>query len=147
MTREETKKLALDKVEYYRSQGFACSEVSIRVLSDVFDCRLSDDFLRAVSVFSGGAAVDGRCGIAEASLAFISYLFGNSKANQAKLKRYARLVQKNMETDLTSIMCSDLFYPLYEEHKKKQEAEEVFHCVFWDGIVSVTGSIYDILYT
>jgi C_GCAxxG_C_C family probable redox protein len=146
MTREEAVTKAAARAEYYRSRGFTCAESSIRTLAEIFDCPLPEEVLRAVAIFAGGAAVDGRCGISESSLVFIAVLFGGSGENRQKVRRYARAVQANMEKDLGSIMCSDLFYPRYKRHREKNEAEELFHCVFGEGTASVTAAIYDLLY-
>ncbi|MDR2132087.1 MAG: C-GCAxxG-C-C family protein [Clostridiales Family XIII bacterium] len=145
MTREETVKGAARRIEHYRAQGYACSEASIRALADLFDCPLPQDVIKAAGVFAGGAAVDGRCGIGESALIFVAYLFGG-KAGAHRLPERARRVQREMENALGSIMCSDLFYPLYEEHRSKGEPEEAFHCVFDSGIVCVAGTIHDMIY-
>jgi C_GCAxxG_C_C family probable redox protein len=133
-------------IEHYRSLGYACAESSIRTLADLFDCPLPRDIIKAASIFSGGAAVDGRCGVAEAALIFVAYLFGGNESTSVR-RDCARLVQNNMIDDLGSVMCSDLFYPLYEKHKSQDEPEEAFHCVFDSGIACVSGTVYDLLYT
>jgi C_GCAxxG_C_C family probable redox protein len=145
MTKKETVEEAVLLIEHYRAQGYACSESSIRALADLFDCLLPDNMLKAAAIFAGGAAVDGRCGIAESALLFTAYLFGG-KGGAPKLPAYARLVQRDMADTLGSVMCSDLFYPLYDEHRDKDEAEEAFSCVFYSGIACVAGTVYDLIY-
>jgi hypothetical protein len=144
MTREEAVSGAARLIEHYRGQGYACSESSIRALADLFDCPLPDDAVRAAAGFAGGAAVDGRCGISEAALIFTACLFGGGGGS--KLPGSARRVQRDMEDSLGSAMCSDLFYPLYEEHRASGEPEEAFRCVFEPGIRCAAGTLYDLVY-
>jgi hypothetical protein len=145
MTKKEAVAEAARLIEHYRAQGYACSESSIRALSDLFSCPLPDDVVKAAAIFAGGAAVDGRCGIGESALIFTAYLFGGGRG-ASKLPSRARLVQRDMEDSLGSFMCSELFYPLYEGHRAKDEPEEAFRCVFDSGIGCVAGTIYDLVY-
>jgi C_GCAxxG_C_C family probable redox protein len=145
MKKEEVIADAVRVVEQYRAQGYTCAESSIRTLADVFACPLPEDIVQAASVFSGGAAVDGRCGVCESALIFVAYLFGGKKS-AGRLGDCARRVGRDMTDALGSVMCSDLFYPLYEEHRATGEPEEDFHCVFDSGIACVAGTICDLLY-
>ena len=70
----EKREEAARRCEEYRSMGYACSESVFRALAQVFDIPVSRELCRSISIFAGGAAYDGRCGVLEAGLALVAGL-------------------------------------------------------------------------
>lgn len=135
---------AVDLCEKYRRQGFACSESVIRALSDTFCIAYSEDFIKEISVFAGGATEDGRCGVLEAGLAALANMYVQGRIERKlALEELSVLMHEKFEHKYNGYLCSDIFYPLYREHQKKKLAEEEFSCAFYDGISIIAETLYD----
>lgn len=126
---------AVKTCEMYRKQGFACSESVVRALADEWNLTLSENFLKEMSVFAGGAVEDGRCGVLEAGLAIMANLYASVFfGNEVSLQKLSKLLHREFEKKYQGYLCSDIFYPLYEQHQKSNLKEEDFFCAFHDGI-------------
>lgn len=126
---------AVKTCEMYRKQGFACSESVVRALADEWNLTLSENFLKEMSVFAGGAVEDGRCGVLEAGLAIMANLYASVFfGNEVSLQELSKLLHREFEKKYQGYLCSDIFYPLYEQHQKSNLKEEDFFCAFHDGI-------------
>lgn len=72
-----TEKDAAARCEWYRSQGFHCSESVIRACGDLLELKLSPGVLRCACGFrGGGGGTGGRCGVIEAGVLLLSLLYG-----------------------------------------------------------------------
>ena len=128
--------------ERYRSQGYTCSESTIRALADCFSLNIDSSLLKSLSTFSGGAVDDGRCGVLEAALAAGSIMLDPGSSDEAL--DLSRRLHRCFEETLGSCQCRDLFYPLYDEHVRNGLPEGEFKCVFQSGISAVAGVLDEI---
>lgn len=125
--------------EEYRRSGYACSESVARALADVFCLSFSAETYKVISVFAGGAAEDGRCGVLEAGLLVMAnlYTLGKIRPGQS-LEELSIELHGKFQERYGSYLCSGIFYPLYETHQKSGEKEEDFSCAFHEGISIIT---------
>ena len=111
MERQACIKLAGENAEQYRLQGFHCSESSIRAVAELLGLELTEDILRIASVFRGGGGGYGdRCGVVEAGLMLIGYLYGRADASVPE-KGYSLLAQewqKRFKMEFVSLYCRDI---------------------------------------
>lgn len=135
---------AVKVCEMYRRQGFACSESVIRALADEWNLTLPEDFLKEMSIFAGGAAEDGRCGVLEAGLAVIANLYSFGLfGNEVSFQELSKLLHHEFEKKYQGYLCSDIFYPLYEQLQKNNLNEEDFVCAFHDGITIIMNFLFE----
>ena len=130
----EKREEAARRCEEYRSMGYACSESVFRALAQVFDIPVSRELCRSISIFAGGAAYDGRCGVLEAGLALVAVLEKQGKVKTLPLGQHQRRLHQLFAQEHDGFLCSQIFYPRYEEYKKTHESEEDFHCAFMTGV-------------
>lgn len=125
---------AVQRCEAYRKMGYACSESVFRALADVFAIPVSRELCRSISIFAGGAAYDGRCGVLEAGLALTAVLEAQGRITPLPPGQRQRQMHQLFAQEHDGFLCSQIFYPRYEEYKKCHESEEDFQCVFMTGI-------------
>lgn len=134
----EKQRNAVKTCEMYRRQGYACSESVVRALADEWNLELPEDFLREMSIFAGGAAEDGRCGVLEAGLAIMANLYVSGFfGEEASIQELSGLLHREFERTYQGYLCSEIFYPLYEQHQKSNLTEEDFFCAFHGGILII----------
>lgn len=135
--RSKDKSELLELCEKYRRSGLACVESVIRTIADYYDIKLSGQILKGTCAFAGGAAGDDRCGVLEAGVAILTELYYKGKMRcDVSIDELLVNVQKNFERNLGSLLCSKLFYPVYDEYMKTHENEDDFRCVFNEGLLS-----------
>ncbi|MDO4473962.1 MAG: C-GCAxxG-C-C family (seleno)protein [Eubacteriales bacterium] len=133
---------AVEVCEQYRRKGFACSESVFRALTDIYNLKVPMDTYQVISVFAGGGIDDGRCGVVEAGLFVISILFKKGKLSRAySLEELSVQLHQEFVDYYGGYNCRDIFYPLYEEHKRSLKGEADFFCAFHDGITIITSFI------
>jgi C_GCAxxG_C_C family probable redox protein len=72
-----------DRCDYYRLQEYHCSEATIRAVSETLNVDLSDEILKVASGFrGGGGGYKERCGVLEAGIILISYLYGRTRPEE-----------------------------------------------------------------
>lgn len=124
--------------EQCRRQGFACSESVCRALANIYDLQLSEEVYKVISVFAGGAIDDGRCGIIEAGLLIGSLLHDSGRISEnISLENMSIAMHRVFEEKYDGYECKDIFYSLYEQHRKSGLSESEFHCAFHEGIVMI----------
>lgn len=127
---------AIQKCESYRKAGYACSESVARTLEDLYQLNYPVEVHKAMSVFAGGAIDDGRCGVLEAGLLTIAVLYDQKMFEETiSLEEISLEMHNAFEKIYGGYQCRDIFYPLYDAHKRSGEKEEGFHCAFHDGLV------------
>ena len=111
MERNEKIKLAGEEAEKYRLLGYHCSESSIRAVAQLMGLSLSEDILRIASVFrGGGGGFRDRCGLVEAGLMLIGFLFGRTEAAVSE-REYSYLAQEwqsRFKMEFVSLYCRDI---------------------------------------
>lgn len=107
----ELENKAAERCEYYRQQGFHCSESSIRAVSETLGIELPEDILKVSSGFrGGGGGYMERCGITEAGIILISYLYGrtNPEADVADYSYLIRVLHERFIREMGSYICRQL---------------------------------------
>ncbi len=105
---EEILKAAADKCESYRLQGYHCSESALRACADVLNISLPEELLKVSSGFRGGGGGYGdRCGVVEAGIMLISYLYGRTdpKADVSDYSYLIRILHDRFNARLGSYYC------------------------------------------
>ena len=96
----------------YKQMGYHCSEAVIRALNDVLELKMNEDVLRTACGFrGGGGGYRDRCGILEAGMMAISYLYGRDNLN-GDVWRYSYLIRILHERFLEhfgTIRCLDIY--------------------------------------
>ncbi len=139
-TREEIIREAGEKASSYKLSGYHCSESVIRALDDTFGCQMSREMLRMASGFRGGGGGSrGRCGIIEAGIMAISYLYGRDDQSGTvwTYSYLTRLWIRRFEERFGSSECLDI----YTEQKRRQ-VPNTCH----DPVVEGTKIIAEILF-
>lgn len=139
-TREEIIQEAGEKASSYKLSGYHCSESVIRALNDTFGWKMSKEMLRMASGFrGGGGGIRGRCGIIEAGIMAISYLYGRDDQS-GTVWTYSYLTRywiQRFEEHFGSSGCLDIY--------TKQKAMQVPNTCH-DPVVEGTKIIAEILY-
>jgi C_GCAxxG_C_C family probable redox protein len=105
---EEKIKAAAEKSEAYRLKGFHCSESVIRACSEVLNIQLPEEILRMSSGFRGGGGGYGdRCGVTEAGIMLISYLYGRTDpaADVSGYSYLVRILHERFNKELGGYYC------------------------------------------
>lgn len=128
----------LEICESYRRKGFACSESVGRTLNDFYGLGYSDEVLKEMSAFAGGATDDGRCGVLEAGLLAMSTLFDKGYfRDEYTLMSLTIELHETFSNFYGGYQCREIFYPLMEKHNLKGLADSEFSCAFHSGIYLV----------
>ncbi len=126
---------AVEECEAFRLQGYSCAESVLRALLNAFSLKVSDQFYKGVFAFAGGAVNDGRCGALEAGLAVLSLLYSKGRMESSySLKEYSCMMHDIFKRINGSYLCSEIFYPRYDEYMKDHDSEDGFQCAFVTGL-------------
>ena len=69
----------------YKRKGFHCPEAAIRGIPEAFGIAMPADVIRsACGFFGGGGGIGGRCGLAEAGVMILSFLYGRMHPLQSE---------------------------------------------------------------
>ncbi len=139
---EETVKM----VDKYVSQGFSCAESTIRILMDVFGYEAEYEVFRMTSTFRGGAGIDGKCGIIEAALAFLSFISTEEeyKCTQEVLTEFSRELHRDMTEKFGGYQC-DYLWNLFISQNQDIDINRNVDCIIEEGIVLVVDSVHRIM--
>ena len=134
------------RVNDYVGRGFSCAETTIRVLMDTFGFEADDEMLRMTSTFRGGAGIDGKCGIVESALVFLSFLSVQDgyKCSQQLLTEYSKQLHQDMMERLGGYSCAYL-WELFISQNQDVDINRNVDCVIEDGIALTVDSIYRIM--
>ena len=132
--------------ELLERKGFSCAESCIRTLFYMFDESPDIEILRATSSFRGGAGIDGKCGIVESALAFLSYFLAkqNLDVTQEALTGYAKDLQKDFSDKFGSVQCPVIWGKVLAAHGDIDTNGNV-PCIIKEGTVQVAACIQRIV--
>lgn len=103
----------------YKLMGYHCSESVIRALNDVFELKMNEDVLRTACGFrGGGGGYRDRCGILEAGMMAISYIYGRNDAD-GEAWRYSyliRVLHERFMRHFGTIRCLDIYTKQKEDN-------------------------------
>lgn len=141
-TKEEIKSRILALAYYYES--YSCSEGVLRILTDAYDELLPPDFLRLGSINRGGACVDGRCGILESTMLFLSYLYGRNGPDRdySRLEYWISGIHDVFDKAMEGYTCGDIWYRRDEEISRGEYIPHT-HCIIYEGLEAISDTIYD----
>lgn len=111
LNKEEIINRAGDLVVAYKRQGFHCPEATIRAIPEALGIAMPSDVIRsACGFFGGGGGTGGRCGIVEAGIMILSFLYGRMHPLQSE--QDVRTVVSKMilafEKEIGAVNCRDI---------------------------------------
>lgn len=96
---------------YYKRQKFHCSEAAIRACPESLGIHIPEEVVRSACGFrGGGGGYWDRCGVIEAGIMLISYLYGRLTPYQEAWP-YSYLIRElhsRFKEEFTSIYCRDI---------------------------------------
>ena len=127
-------------------KGFSCAESCIRTLFYMFDEFPDIEILRATSTFRGGSGIDGKCGIVESALVFLSYFLAKQNLDipQEVLTEYAKALQKDFSDEFSSIQCPVIWEKVLAAHSDMDTNGNV-PCIIKEGTAQVAACIQKIM--
>lgn len=143
MRSKQEVKERIEKLVYYY-ESYSCSEGVLRILTDVYDELLPPEVLRLGSINRGGACVDGRCGILESTMLFLSYIYGrnNSDDDYLRLEYWIDKIHDKFNETMCGYTCRDIWYPTNEKISKGEFIPKT-HCIISEGLIAISDLIYD----
>lgn len=141
-TKQEIKE-SIRKLAYY-FESYSCSEATLRILSVAYDVLLSPDVIKLGSINRGGACVDGRCGILESAMLFLSYTFGRStpSADYSRLAMWIERIHSCFNESMGGYTCREIWYPTDEKIRSGEFVPHT-HCIIYEGLEAISDTIYD----
>ena len=122
----------------YKSQKYHCSEAVIRAVPEALGLGLPADVMKAAhGFFGGGGGTRGRCGVMEAGIMLISWLFGRLEPQQDDqcIRDLCAELKRRFEENFGSTECCDI--------KPKETAAygDEYGCsrVYAEGAAIITG--------
>ena len=139
------KKEILEKIKKtassYKLSGYHCSESVIRTLNDVFELGLSGETLRTACGFrGGGGGMRDRCGILEAGIMVISYLYGRYDL-EGETWTYSYLIRelhRRFKDHFQTIYCRDIYFK-----QKEMQVPNTCHDPVVEGSVLIGELLFD----
>jgi C_GCAxxG_C_C family probable redox protein len=81
-----------NRCESYRLKGYHCSESTLRACADILNLDIPEVLYKVSSGFRGGGGGYGeRCGVVEAGILLISFLYGRIDPNE-DIAKYSQLI-------------------------------------------------------
>ena len=102
----------------YKIEGYHCSESIIRAINEGFELHLSKEMIRSACGFrGGGGGYHDRCGIIDAGIMIISYLYGRDDLNKERwtYSYLIRVLHDRFKEEFNSIYCRDIMLPQKEK--------------------------------
>lgn len=105
---EEKLREAANRCEGYRLKGYHCSESALRACAEALGVDLPETLLKVSSGFRGGGGGYGeRCGVVEAGIILISYIYGRLHPTESKApySYLIRLLHDRFLEEMGSYTC------------------------------------------
>ena len=113
----------------YKRKGFHCPEATIRAVPEALEIPLSADVIRsACGFFGGGGGTGDRCGIVEAGIMLISFLYARMHPLQSE-QNVRTLVSRwidEFRKEVGFIHCRDIKPPEVEKYSAAVGCEDIY---------------------
>ena len=113
----------------YKRKGFHCPEAVIRAIPEALEIPVSADVIRsACGFFGGGGGTGDRCGIIEAGIMLISYLYARMHPLQSEqnVRTLVSLWISRFQTEIGSIYCREIKPPEVKKYGVAIGCEDVY---------------------
>lgn len=127
--REEILRKAEELAVAYKKMGYHCSESVIRAVPEALGSSLPPDVIRCACGFmGGGGGTFGRCGVVEAGIMLISWLYGrvSSLQSEQNMKVLVPALIRAYEQEMGSVQCADIKFPEVEKYGPIVGCEHIY---------------------